>query len=61
MEEIVMRRVRNANNEEIIELDLNQSLPLRRSRYPSYMDEVDRLAQKPEKEAKQFITVLQGL
>ena len=58
MEEIVMRRVRNANNEDIIELDLNQSLPLRRARYPSYMDEVERLTHKPEKEAKQFITIL---
>ena len=59
MENIIMRRVRNANNEEIIELDLNQILPLRRTRYPSYMDEVDRLTQKPTKEAKEFITIVE--
>ena len=56
-----MEVVLGRRNEEIIELDLNRNLPHPVGRYTSYMDEVERLSSRPEKEHKQFITIVEDL
>jgi hypothetical protein len=59
MNEIIARKVKDENGDEIIELDLNKPWPKKSQGYNNYMDEVGKLMKrKTRKKEKEFITIL---